>query len=170
MKKLGFYPTQMNSHAGAANFLRNSNAILDQKNSVIWLTPEGRFCDIRDQSADLMPGLPHLVANRDKLAVVSLAIEYVFWNEQKPYMLMRLSEPIFTQELPTRNKVEVNAILTKNLRDNQAALAKLAIARSISPFQLIKNSSKRPSHMYDFARLMKSIFQRKRVQLRHESD
>lgn len=76
--KLGFYGIDLSTYGGAADFLKQSQAILDAPKTAIWLTPEGRFVDCRDHSAELMPGLAHLCSKMKTGRVVAMALEYVF--------------------------------------------------------------------------------------------
>ncbi len=169
LRKLGFYPTQMNNHRGAASFLRTSKAILHSKKSVIWLTPEGHFSDPRDRGKPLMPGLAHIASNEKEVALISLAIEYPFLNERKPYMMMRLSEPIFASSISASGKLELSELLQEQLRTNQDRLAQHVLARDLKPFRMIQQTIRRPNNVYDVARVVKSVFKRQRVQLRHDN-
>ena len=78
--KLGFYGVRMHTTSGAAAFLRQSLAILHAGDTAIWMTPEGRFADVRDRTAKLMPGLAHLCTRLESGCAVPIALEYVFWE------------------------------------------------------------------------------------------
>ncbi|MEL6895043.1 MAG: lysophospholipid acyltransferase family protein [Planctomycetota bacterium] len=117
-KRLGFYGVRMNRHADVATFLKTSMAVLHSPDTALWITPEGRFCDVRDYSQSLRPGLAHLVhrvlrqrgQQRTRTAqttgdensgaitgpayVLPLAIEYPFWDERLPLMLAKTGSPL----------------------------------------------------------------------------
>lgn len=169
LRKLGFYPISLDSFAGAADFLRASKAILNNKRSAIWLTPEGQFADVRKRDLPLMPGLAHLFGSVERVVAIPLAIEYVFWNEAKPYMLMRLDTPIDSADMKGLNKAAIQELLFERLRDNQRKLETLVIQRSLQPFKQVQRSAAGPKSVYDFARALKSILSRKPVRLRHDS-
>jgi 1-acyl-sn-glycerol-3-phosphate acyltransferase len=87
--RLGFFGVPQNSVRGAAQFLKNSTEILAQPNTVLWLTPQGRFADARERPAQFKAGLGHLPRRIERAAFVPLALEYVFWEERKPEVLCR---------------------------------------------------------------------------------
>ena len=57
LRKLGIFPVEAGTRRGAAQFLRAANEILSAPNSVLWITPEGRFTDMRTRPAIFRPGL-----------------------------------------------------------------------------------------------------------------
>ncbi len=103
--KLGFYGIDLSTFSGAAEFLKQSQAILAAPRTAIWLTPEGRFVDCRDHSAELMPGLSHLCSKMKAGRVVAMALEYTFMQERKPECLFRFSEPIEVSKAELTNSV-----------------------------------------------------------------
>lgn len=56
----------------------------------LWITPQGRFMDVRDPIR-LRPGAAAVASRAERLHVVSLAIEYAFWLDQKPEVFLRLA-------------------------------------------------------------------------------
>lgn len=156
-RKLGFFGIDLSSNQGAAAFLRTSNAILQQPNGSLWLTPEGRFADVRDHSAALMPGLAHL-CNRCQVecAVVGLALEYVFWDERLPECLIRFSEPLLVTPGDSRPKAAWSELLTERLRENQRRLADQVIARQTAPFESLVAGGKGAGTFYDSMRRLRS--------------
>ncbi len=168
-KKLGFFGIELKSHSGAAEFLDVSRSILNRPNSALWLTPEGQFSDARDHGRPLMNGLTHLFVATPGMIAIPLAIEYVFLNERKPYMLTKLGTPIVSQEEGRHNKEACGSRLAKELRTTQANLAELAKERSLDPFKMIVSSHKRPESLYDWSRVFKSLVSRKPIELRHDA-
>src|SRR5665213_2220831 len=47
MRKLGLFPVESGTRRGAAQFLGAANEILAMQDSVLWITPEGHFSDVR---------------------------------------------------------------------------------------------------------------------------
>lgn len=91
-QRLGFFGVAPGTRQGAVTFLRVSQAILRQPQSVLWMTPEGRFTDPRQRPVQLQPGLGALARRVDGVMFVPLAIEYVFWEERFPEILLRFGE------------------------------------------------------------------------------
>jgi 1-acyl-sn-glycerol-3-phosphate acyltransferase len=165
--KLGFYGVRLNTTSGAAAFLKQSMAILGAPGTAIWLTPEGRFSDVRDHSADLMPGLSHLCSRMQTGQVVPLALEYVFWNERLPVCLARLGEPISIQQNKDLSKPDWNRLVTQRLRDTQTELSHCAMQRSADRFENLIRGKVGAGGFYDFFRRLKSWARLKRFRPQH---
>ena len=200
-KKLGFFGVEQHSRQGAAEFLRHAKAVTASSDDALWITPEGRFADVRDHSSELMPGLAHLASLATRGHAVSMALEYVFWNERQPMCLVRFSPPLdlakppadpsrpASEPFPDPSKLDAmvgdearlprlaksstkeswHQTLTTTLRINQQALADLAVARSIDPFENLLQSRGGGGVIYDSFRRIKSLFTGRRFQRRHES-
>lgn len=155
--KLGFFGVQMDSSQGAAAFLKQSRMILGSPTNALWLTPEGRFADVRDESAELMPGLSHLCNKMDAGFAIPLALEYVFWEERLPVCLVRLGDALAIHDHADWSKSLWSEHLTGHLRDAQQTLAELAIARSSEPFENLLRGRAGGGLIYDSFRRAKSL-------------
>ena len=94
LKRIGVFGVDMHSLRGAAQFLRTGLELLT-RNGVLWITPQGRFADVRERPIVFKPGLAALAAKVPGGATVfPMAIEYVFWDERLPEVLLELGEPI----------------------------------------------------------------------------
>jgi 1-acyl-sn-glycerol-3-phosphate acyltransferase len=137
LSQMGFYGLELNSRNGASEFLATSRAILATPNTSIWLTPEGRFTDVRDRTTELMPGLAHLASSTPHLVAIPLAIEYCFWEERLPEALAMFGRPLIVdQETPT-SKIEWNNRLKLRLRETQDELAERSIHRKTEEFRIL---------------------------------
>lgn len=165
--KLGFYGVRLNTTAGAAAFLKQSTAILNSPGTAIWLTPEGRFSDIRDHSAELMPGLSHLCSRMETGCVVPIALEYAFWNERLPVCLTRMGEPIWIQQHTDASKADWNRLVTNHLRENQVELSKLTVNRDSEAFENLIHGKVGAGGFYDFFRRIKSWSRLRRFRPQH---
>ena len=165
--KLGFYGVRLNSASGAAAFLKQSSAILAAGRTAIWLTPEGRFADSRDHTADLMPGLAHLCHRTACGYAIPLALEYLFWEERLPVCLAKTGEPIEFSTETLIDKADWNELLTGRLRRTQNELAELAIERSSDAFDNLLRGTAGAGIVYDSFRRFKSILSGQRFRSRH---
>jgi hypothetical protein len=157
MAKLGFYGLKLDSLQGAADFLAITKRILATSNASVWITPEGEFCDVRDHSKPLMPGLSHLAAKVPGVCFVPLAIEYAFWDESRPQIFTKLGTPVCSSFSPNladgcQTKSQWNDVLTSHLRSTQSELATDVISRDASRFDYLIAS--RPTRLgwYDYFR------------------
>ena len=135
LEKLGFFPVARDSAAGAREFLRESRRVLADGTTALWITPAGRFHDVREHAA-FQPGLSHLVDPEFGGSVLPTAFEYVFWNERRPEMLVRFGPPIDCRKLP-EDRAARTLVLEEELRAQQRVLAELAVARDPNAFQQV---------------------------------
>ncbi|XZE20261.1 lysophospholipid acyltransferase family protein [Pirellulaceae bacterium SH449] len=152
LKKMGFYGVRLQSFSGAQQFLDTSKELLKHTSTSIWITPEGRFCDVRDQQQTLMPGLAHLVTKVERTTVIPLALEYGFWNDSRPHIFGRFGEHIDCEKHRFEDKAACNEYLTMALRKSQRELAAKVIARDPKAFDFLLASHTKRLSWYDFAR------------------
>ncbi len=165
--KLGFYGVQLNSTSGAAAFLKNSVAILNHGRTAVWMTPEGRFADVRDHTAPLMPGLAHLCNKLEHGWILPIALEYAFWEERLPECLVKMGEPISLADHHHLDKPRWSELLTSHLRAAQADLSQQVINRSVEPFDHLLRGSRGGGLIYDSLRRVKSLATRRRFRAAH---
>lgn len=156
-EKLGFFGVDQTSRRGAAQFLRTSRAVLATPRASLWMTPEGRFVDPRDHSAEFEPGLAHLAEHlastddeRLRRAIVQpLAIEYPLWEERLPEALCRWGEPIRIAEHAGLSKASWNTLLVERLRASQNRLAELSLARDPAAFRVLLGGGEGVGGLYE---------------------
>lgn len=165
--KMGFFGIQLERLQGAADFLATSRAILARPQSSLWITPEGTFADCRDHSKPLMPGLAHLAASSPEVAFVPLAMEYPFWEEAKPMVLVRFGAPTcFSGGV---SKSECAQHLDAALRETQRALAEAVIARQSDAFEFLIAPRASRTSWYDSIRAWKAWFRGRSFDPSHAS-
>ncbi len=164
--KLGFFGVRVDTPSGAAVFLRTCRRLLESPQSSLWVTPEGRFADVRDDSAPLAPGLAHLCTRERRGFVLPLAMEYVFWEERLPECLIRFGEPLALADHDW-SKTSWQETLTARLRSNQAALAKRVIARDSDAFEPVLTGSRGAGGFYDTFRRLRSWLSGSRFHAEH---
>jgi hypothetical protein len=135
LRKLGLFPLETGTRRGAAQFLRASKQILATPNSVLWVTPEGRFTDMRARPAIFRPGLAAVVARLGACTLVPLAFEYTFWDERLPEMLICCGKAI--EVTGGRDTGDWSELLATALADTQDELAGLAMLRDPERFETI---------------------------------
>ena len=111
------------------------------------ITPQGRFADVR-APVEVRPGTALLAARlaREGRAprVIGMAVEYPFWIDRKPEMLVRISD-IAAPEDAARASAWQRAI-ERGMAENAASLAALAIARDPSRFRTALGSGSGAVH------------------------
>ena len=151
--KLGFFPVEQRTAAGSRQFLEHVNALLNRTQVAIYITPQGRFVDVRDRQP-FDPGLAHVTARVEQAILMPMAIEYTFWNESRPEILVEFGEPIMLdgQQSPAQSKADWNDALQNWLHRAQEDLAMKGIARDPQPFETIVTGRVGEGGMYDWTR------------------
>jgi 1-acyl-sn-glycerol-3-phosphate acyltransferase len=149
LRKLGIFPVEAGTRRGAAQFLRAANEILSTPNSVLWLTPEGRFTDMRTRPAIFRPGLAALAARAGACTFVPLAFEYTFWDERLPEILINCGQPIEVTEGHLHSNAEWSDHLGAALATTQDELAALAKLRDPARFETILSGRVGISGVYE---------------------
>lgn len=93
-RAMGFFPVQNGTTRGAAQLLRAGLEVLRRPGSALWITPESQFQDVRTRPVVFRTGLGGLMTRMGRLTCVPVAIEYTFWNERLPEVLVNVGEPL----------------------------------------------------------------------------
>ncbi len=177
-KKMGFYPVQRDTSRGAAEFLKTSRQILSHSGASVWMTPEGRFVDPREQHVPFMPGLSHLASRIAKSAndeaprvwFIGLAVEYVFWEESKPELLAWFAPPVEARAESVHGEDPKRAWderLRLSLRTAQADLRAASIARDSRAFEILLGGKSGSFLIYDLWRKTTGLVTGRKVDLSH---
>ena len=133
--KLGLFPIEAGTSRGGVQFLRAAEEVLSRPRSVLWVTPEGRFTDMRTRPVVFRPGLAALVARCGACTLVPMAAEYTFWDERLPEILICCGQPIKVHEQLSAD--EWNERLCAAMAATQDELAALAKLRDPANFETI---------------------------------
>ncbi|MGB8340960.1 MAG: lysophospholipid acyltransferase family protein [Chthoniobacterales bacterium] len=158
-KRLGIFPVESGTTRGAAQFLRASRAILERPESALFLTPQGKFADVRTPLA-LAPGIEHLAAHAPEALFVPLAIEYPFWEERQPEVLLA-----FGRARPGGD----GDSLTQRLAATQLMLAGAAQCRLPNEWQVLHRGKGGVSVPYDLSRRIRARLRGEAFHLDHSS-
>ncbi len=156
--KLGFFGVEPNSARGARTFLRVGADILGAPGTALWVTAQGRFTDARERPVRLMPGVERLAAQfgHGQGVIVPVAIEYVFWTENRPEALARFGEP-----------VPFGEPVGPALERTQDALAEEAMSRDSSWFEDVWAGQVGMGGVYDLWRSARAWLRGKKFSAEH---
>ncbi len=166
-RKLGYFGIEANSRQGASDFIEQATHVLKSETGSLWITPEGRFTDVRDHAQPLMPGLAHLASKTPGLHCVPLAIEYVFSEERLPLLLCKLGSAISDASEAKLTKSEWQTCFSEKLRSTQKSLADSVVAKRWDTFEVIVRSKHRPTGLYDWMRWSMMRVTGKKPSLQH---
>lgn len=168
LERLGFFAVARDSVSGAKEFLKHSRQVLNSPDSVLWVTPTGHFHDIRNP-APFMHGLSYLVDSSFEGSLLTMAVEYTFWNERCPELLVEFAAPVNCSMLPVDREMRT-LVLQESLARTQQSLAQRAIARDASAFSTLTLGYAGVGGIYQLLQRMAVWLRGQRFQERHSPE
>ena len=158
--RLGFFGVEQNSRRGALQFLRAAGAVLQQPDTVLWLTPQGHFCDVRERPLRFKDGLGHLASRVERAVFLPLAIEYVFWEERCPEVLARFGDPVRVEDTLAAGRAPAwwTSLFEQRLEHAQDGLAMIARRRTSEDFRILLRGGSGVGFFYDVWRRLCARF------------
>jgi 1-acyl-sn-glycerol-3-phosphate acyltransferase len=152
-RRLGFFGVEPGTHRGAAQFLRGGLSVLARPGAMLWVTAEGTFRDARERPVRLAPGLAHLLPRVASPAVVlPLAVEYPFWQERTPELLVRFGEPLNVAPGDPRPADEWQHALEQRLERAMDDLRAAAVRQQPAAFETLLGGRAGVGGVYDLWR------------------
>lgn len=168
-KHLGFFGVETGSAKGAAEFIRISTAILSDPDAMLWVTAQGSFRDVRERPVSLRNGLGHLSCAAS-FVVLPVAIEYVYWDERLPEVLVQFGDPIFVAAPSPRSAKQWTAVFAAALEETQNTLAEAAIHRDSAAFQILSGGRSGTGGVYAAWKWARATFWRNRFHQSHRAE
>ena len=167
-RRLGMFGVEAGTSRGAVQFIRQARAILRTPEHVLWLTPQARFADARERPVHFKAGIGHLPGLAEEVYFLPVAIEYTYWEERLPEILVRIGEPYRA----TRADRSVKAdwwveFFADRLRETQDVLAKQAQGRDSADFRCLLRGRSGVGGVYDWWRQFRARLKGEHFQLEH---
>lgn len=175
-KWIGIFGVEKGTGSGARRFLRIAQGLLTRPEAVLWLTPQGRFADVRERPVRFATGLSHLAARMPDAHFVPLALEYGFGQERVPEIFARFGAPVSGSDLAVavgagkvglRDADSLNAALEASMEALQEALKADVIGGAPTVWEVLTEGSAGTTFVYDVWRRLKGALQGRRVQVNH---
>jgi len=166
LNRAGFIPLDPSDPASLKNFLLTARKVL-KDGHILWMTVQGRFADPRTRPLDLQRGIAHLGRHIPRVHIIPLAMEYSFWAESRPEILLRFGDP-----LPTPIAQSTHALtqtLEQALTDTMNHLAEDVQSRSADRFTSLTYGRAGIGGLYDAIRRAKSWSQGRAFDPRHQT-
>jgi 1-acyl-sn-glycerol-3-phosphate acyltransferase len=154
LRRMGVFPVALDSVRGAAQFLRVSEAIL-RSGGVLWMTPQGRFADVRERPLSLKSGLATLALRVPQARLVPVAIEYTFWDERLPETLLRVGMPVRIDA--ALKKDAASELLAQALEHEMCELQDAALTRDPLRFQALIEGARGTGGMYALGKRLRAV-------------
>jgi 1-acyl-sn-glycerol-3-phosphate acyltransferase len=162
LERLGFFGVEMGTTRGSLGFLRKSQAILSRPGSILSITAQGEFVDVRERPTRLKEGIGHLLHRLDAATVVTLAFEYPFWIDRLPEALVRFGPALAVAPGERHSPPEWTARIARALEENQDRLAEESRRRDPAAFTTLIGGTAGVGGAYD-------LWRRVNARLRGES-
>jgi 1-acyl-sn-glycerol-3-phosphate acyltransferase len=149
-RSMGFFPVDNASARGAAQLLRAGYQVLNRPGGVLWITPESQFQDVRTRPIVFRPGLGALMSRLGRMTCVPVAIEYVYWEERLPEILVNIGEPLEIADGGMEEARTWTNLLSYAMAATLDELAMLAMERDTDAFETILSGSSGIGGVYGF--------------------
>ena len=166
LRKIGIFPVELATARGAVQFLRTSEAIL-RSGGVLWVTPQGRFADVRERPLSFKAGLSALARRVPEAAVLPLAVEYAFWNERLPETLLHFGSAVNVDASATTDAVTREFELA--LQAAMDSLREAAMARDPLAFEVLLEGSRGTGGFYALGKRLRALVGGKGFQEDHSA-
>ena len=155
-RRIGAFPVDNSSSRAGAHFLRQAMDVLARPDAILWVTPEGRFTDVRERPVTWKQGVAALTRQFEECTLVPLALEYTFWDERLPEVLCSIGEPLRFTLAEEESNTERTSRLQAAMTATQDELAQRAVTRDASRFTTVFAGSGGVSAAYDAWRRVKA--------------
>lgn len=156
LERLGFFGVDLETPRGGIAFMRRASAILARAESMLWITPQGRFVDPRDRPVRFMEGLGRLLHRSPRVFVAPMAIEYPFWNDRRPEALVRFGPWIAVEDGASQPADAWTRRIETALEECQDRLAESSRSRNSERFETVARGSAGVGGFYDMGRRLRS--------------
>jgi 1-acyl-sn-glycerol-3-phosphate acyltransferase len=147
-RKLGVFGVDPDDAAGLRPFVRYvEERFAAEPRSVLMLTPQGEFVDPR-RPVKVRPGIAMVMARAPGAAALAATVEYVFWNDRRPEVLVLVSRVDAPADAGSVRAWE--AAFDDAMNRNAAELARLSTARDATAFDTVVGGGGARTHpVYD---------------------
>lgn len=167
LERLGFIGIERDSLRGTRRFVEASSEILSAPRGMLWLTPHGTFVDSRRRRVPFASGIGHLAGSTERGLFLPLAVEYGFWQERLPEILVRFGSPLPATELAAHRPRQIADRLALRLEQTQDALAMEARRRDPRDFVSLLRGGAGVGGVYDMWRGLRSWWRGERFEAEH---
>lgn len=167
--RIGAFAVDLDSPRGGAQFLRAAKTVLRRPGTMMWVTAQGRFVDVRVRPLGLRMGVAHLPEVAPDALLVPLALEYAFWDERGAEAFAAFGPPIPARDLLALARPERLARLEAGLAATLDRLGADVIARDPTRFTGLVAGAKGVGGVYDAWRRLRALAAGRRFDPAHRA-
>ena len=125
--------------------------------------------DVRERPLRLQSGLGPLAARESNAIFIPLAIEYSFWTEPRPEILVAFGEPLVPSVDGLRSAAEWTGIFTDALESTQDELATRSCRRDSAEWRTLNRGKSGVHAVYDAWRWLRAQGRGERFTPEHQT-
>lgn len=166
LERVGLFPVDRQSRVGGRAFIEACAAIVSSPSCCLWLTPQGRFADVRERPLAFDSGIAYLAKKYPDATYIPVAIEYVLWEEPLPELLIWVGEPERMALKERARAADLNLELEARLTIAMDRLRDVSVSRDSRPFLELHRGRSGINRGYDFwrSRRNQAAFQDSRLE------
>lgn len=168
-ERMGAFGVDLETARGAAQFLAAARDILARPGTVLWITAQGRFQDVRVRPLGLRPGVARLAELAPDALFVPLALEYAFWEERGAEAFAAFGPAMSAAELAALPRADRLARLEGALTDTLDRLGADVMSRDPARFRPLLDGRKGVGGLYDLWRRAAARLRGQRFDPAHRS-
>lgn len=168
-RRIGAFGVDLDSPRGAAQFLAAARDILARPASLMWITAQGRFADVRTRPLALRGGVARLAEIAPDAQFVPLALEYAFWDESGAEAFAAFGTPVAGRELRDLPRIERLARLEADLTGLLDRLSADVVAREPTRFHDLVAGAQGVGGVYDGWRRLMAALRGRRFEAGHRA-
>jgi len=167
LERLGLFALEPGTPAGARRLLAAGRQLLAEPRAGLVLTAQGGFTDVRRRPVTIRRGLARLLRDNPQAEAIPLAIEYVFWNERLPEILVRFGQRPLTAAGRPADEIQID--LEQALEHQLDRLARAATARDPDQFECLLTGRRGVGMLQDLPLRLKALFTGRRFDPAHSA-
>jgi 1-acyl-sn-glycerol-3-phosphate acyltransferase len=155
LRRIGVFGVDRESLSGGREFLAYTRELAVGRQRALWITAQGAMVSSEERPIRLYSGIAHLARTLGRCSIVTTALQYEFWEEKRPEVLLTLGQPRpVDATLPGFSHKALLRELEVELEERMDALTALRRQRDPSQFRVALSGQGGISPTYDRLRQM----------------
>lgn len=167
----GVYSVDRDSNREARTFLRYTREVLDGRDRLLWIYPQGDLISNEQTPLVFKKGFAQIVTHLSKVHLLKIIASYDFWIESKPEVVVDVA-PLETV-VPQKGSPFVNGLTERvqaEMTSRLAEVRRIVRTRDVSGLKPLFVRDEGTHPVYEFYRRFRSAFLGQSYSRRHGKD